>query len=98
VWRSLIRAESIDLLIGSQQRKDDDGQSDERNDERTHRRDGTGETLHSDEAEGQPGAMSEGKRSEQVIAPAPTSDPNQNGIPPSPEITARVVSAMPATM
>ena len=34
VWRSLIRAESIDLLISSQQRKDDDGQSDERNDER----------------------------------------------------------------
>jgi hypothetical protein len=65
VWRSLIRAESIDLLISSQQRKDDDGQSDERNDERPHRRDGTGETPHSDEADGQPEAMSEGKRSEQ---------------------------------
>jgi len=65
VWRSLIRAESIDLLLSSQQRKDDDGQSDERNDERPHRRDGTGETPRNDEADGQPEAMSEGKHSEQ---------------------------------
>jgi hypothetical protein len=33
-----------------------------------------------------------------IIPPPPTSDPNQNGIPPSPVTIARAVSAIPAAM